>query len=96
MPVVWAVGTVIGPGGKLLKKDVQLEGFIISDGDSPILERGFYYGKELPLTEFVISGDITPTFLCIAKADVGDFYYQAYSTNAIGEGLGEIKTIVIP
>lgn len=72
----------------------NLNGNIISDGDSPIIECGFIYGTDsLDLSSNVIASSTTGNFSVYVPrlSEATTYYYKAYATNAVGTSYGEIK-----
>lgn len=76
--------------------DLLLSGFILNDGDSAIISRGFNYGPSSDnLNDTIESVDSTNTFTAQINAPL-PVYYQAYAENTTGIGLGDIRQLVLP
>jgi len=77
--------------------NMLLQGFLISDGGSPITSRGFRYGTaENALTSSITSEETTSTFTGILSGLApATYYYQAYAINSTGESSAEVKSFII-
>jgi len=66
---------------------VTLNGNVTSDGDSPITERGFYFGTASPpTTKYVVAGTTGAFSKIVASLSGGTtYYFRAYAINNLGE-----------
>ena len=73
-------------------RSATLKGEVTSEGGRPVLEKGFYLGKDRNnLAQYPIQSEdfaFTATELEFAAT----YYYQAYARNEMGFGLGEVLT----
>lgn len=72
----------------------KVSGYVADYGGTPVIDYGFYYGQSPEsLVKCSSAGDIymfTAVFSELTDSCV--YYYRAYATNEIGEGLGELLT----
>lgn len=89
------------PATDISQTAARLGGEVMSDGNSPILSKGFYWGTD---------ADPAGNGTRVASAATGDefhhdltgltdgttYYYCAYAENELGQSLGEVQTFTTP
>lgn len=72
----------------------RLNGKIISDGGTTLIERGFYYGKSQTAMKKISTSSMEANFSVTLTGLEDDtaYYFQAYAVNSVGETTGETMT----
>jgi hypothetical protein len=74
-------------------QSILFSGYILNNGNSEIISRGFKYGSSSNnLSNTIVSEDSTDTFTVQVITSV-PVYYRAYAENITGIGLGEIRQL---
>lgn len=90
-----AVTTLASTDEDLDARSLTLNGDLTSSGGSTLTAKGFIVGTtNPPTTKHVASGTSTgPYSLNLTGLPAATVYYRAYATNALGDGLGAIRSI---
>ena len=85
---------------KLSQNSFQLNGQVLFDGGSPILEVGFVLGTSIRLNHadrIIAKSEGANFYLLIERLEPGKtHYFRAYARNSAGETLGSLKKFKVP
>lgn len=92
IPIVNTLAVVVGEANLL-----TFSGHLISNGDKPILSKGFKYGLAPgSLTSTLLSTDTAPGFhATLSGLAGGTYYYKAFAINSEGEASGVVLNFTI-
>lgn len=82
-------------------KTVQCEGYVVTDGGDPVVDRGICYmpgtGTPTISNQHVGAGSGKGSFAAVLQnIEQGNYTYRAYATNSIGIAYGDLAAFTMP